>query len=269
MTSIIVNAPVNACLTASRHNASRSFGSSSPAMAVARVRLSAASVSLGAASHRQRLQIAAQAKGGKKKVKSPPAPKTGFGAAAPVSTKREPEPLDVNTVESYAMFNLCVRASAEAVWCQLGKMVVEDPATIGAAMNERRALLKSTANGMPQIALATKGVMDGVQYGAQELVPKQEGEEAGKTARVRNTQGTRREEGEKEGEKEEEKPIVMIPLGGKVEVKDQVKALINVSNGLSPPSGSIWSRNQELYGGNTVLPMPTTGRAPSDPKTGK
>jgi hypothetical protein len=26
-------------------------------------------------------------------------------------------------------------------------MVVEDPATIGAAMNERRALLKSTANG--------------------------------------------------------------------------------------------------------------------------
>jgi hypothetical protein len=38
-------------------------------MAVARVRLSAASVSLGAASHRQRLQIVAQAKGGKKKVK--------------------------------------------------------------------------------------------------------------------------------------------------------------------------------------------------------
>jgi hypothetical protein len=95
--------------------------------------------------------------------------------------------------------------------------------------------------------------------------PKKEGKEPGKTARVRNTQGTRREE----GEKEEEKPIVMIPLGGKIEVKDQVKALINVSNGLSPPSGSIWSRNQELYGGNTVLPMPTTGRAPSDPKTGK
>mmetsp|Transcript_6961 Transcript_6961/g.12037 ORF Transcript_6961/g.12037 Transcript_6961/m.12037 type:complete len:255 (+) Transcript_6961:136-900(+) len=254
MTSIIVNAPVNACLNASRHNASRSFGSSSsaiPGIAVAHVRLSAASVSLGAASHRQRLQIVAQAKGGKKKVKSPPAPKTGFGAAATVSTKREPEQLDVKTVESYAMFNLCVRASAEAMWCQLGKMVVEDPATIGAAMNERRALLKSTANGMPQIMLATKGVMDGVQYGAQELVPKKEGEE------------------EKEGEKEEEKPIVMIPLGGKIEVRDQVKALINVSNGLSPPSGSIWSRNQELYGGNTVLPMPTTGRAPSDPKTGK
>lgn len=166
---------------------------------------------------------------GKAKKKSAPAPKTGFGAAKTVVEKKEPAELDLKGVESYSMFNLRVRASADARWIDLGKMIVEDAATIGDAMKERRASLRNAADSLPELRLVTKGKLDGVQYGAQELVMKTE-----------------------EDEEVEEKPVVEIPLSGKIE--QEVAALYTLNTGLAPPPGSIWSRNQELYGGNQKMP---------------
>ena len=60
--------------------------------------------------------------------------------------RREPAELDLKGLESYAMFNMSVRASADARWIDLGKMIVEDAATIGAAMKERRASLRNAAD---------------------------------------------------------------------------------------------------------------------------
>mmetsp|Transcript_2261 Transcript_2261/g.4535 ORF Transcript_2261/g.4535 Transcript_2261/m.4535 type:complete len:250 (-) Transcript_2261:289-1038(-) len=225
--SLVVNTPALVCRSSRQ---SFSGSSSTFALAAPRVRVSADSVSLRGAPHRQSLQVVAQAKGkGKGKKKSAPAPKTGFGAAKQVVEKKEPAELDLKGVESYVMFNLCVRASADARWIDLGKMIVEDPSTIGAAMKERRASLRNAADSLPELRLVTKGKMDGVQYGAQEITVKTE-----------------------EDEEVEEKPSVEVPLSGKIE--QEVAALYTLNTGLAPPPGSIWSRNQELYGGNQKMP---------------
>eukprot|EP00959_Pyramimonas_sp_CCMP1952_P406568 8521186-Pyramimonas_sp.AAC.1 len=70
---------------------------------------------------------------------------------------------------------------------------------------------------------------------------------------IRMTKKEGEEQKEEDEQKEaEEKPIVEIPLTGKVE--EEVAALYNLNTGLAPPPGSIWSRNQELYGGNQKMP---------------
>ena len=64
----------------------------------------------------------------------------------------------------------------------------------------------------------------------------------------------------------EEKPVVEIPLSGKIE--QEVAALYTLNTGLAPPPGSIWSRNQELYGGNQKMPSFDAASSALAKKTG-
>eukprot|EP00241_Pyramimonas_parkeae_P011530 CAMPEP_0114255042 /NCGR_PEP_ID=MMETSP0058-20121206/17334_1 /TAXON_ID=36894 /ORGANISM="Pyramimonas parkeae, CCMP726" /LENGTH=205 /DNA_ID=CAMNT_0001369367 /DNA_START=257 /DNA_END=874 /DNA_ORIENTATION=+ len=163
--------------------------------------------------------------GGKKGKKGPPPISKGFGSSVSVDqSKKEPEVLDLDTVSKISMYKLFVRATSATPWRPLGEIMVEDSSTVEAALKERRSVLRDAASQLPEMKAATKGKLDLIQYGI----------------RLINLDADKEEKSDIE--------ISQVAVGGAI--KEEVKALMNINLGIgTKPAGSIWNRNQVLYGG--------------------